>query len=1810
MAIPPPPRPQQRSNMMDQLGLTNRVLERGSGQTSKSALPAPNFLPEIKKEGKKGGGVFDIPILGPIIDAIDTPRAAIVSGIKEFGDLFEDGQSFSIGEWYDQTRDNIMMGEVLRDWEVELPGPLHFAVGLGLDIAFDPLTYMAGAGLIARFSKWEDVANGLRKAETVARQAKNFKKADELGAAAAKVQRTKSVLSAGKYLDEIGISSGARFTIPGTGRLGRTIIEKPLRTIFPAVGKKLDDMRVNQLVSGGKAAPGNWFRWGDETNKALDLTKPNNLKLVRQRVAELRGQKGAVAPINRKRVATGTEADAAARLAMRMPVEMPGSAQLLAKIPGNTAFVAAVASGPGKVFSNAADTNLGYKIGQAFNTNVDINKMIRSKDINEQVNGVWIKRIAQTANTRSSTFANQARVGAENLKRAADEAGIDFDELMFAAENETSYLISQGSKFAGDESLGVLPAPLRDFLESVNASRAEAGLEEITPEQLLKWGEIDDVASLSPEARRAVGLTDENAFPFFRQWDEANPTNPEMKAWAEPGYQDIQLQNMDKSEVLDVAIPSKWEAQMRMKQWIRNNPDEWQKIRGSKNVDPQAAALRQQAREYLDNLRRLVNEALPFSDDLPEVIGELYLMRYISREGAEKLDELGRLKNVLLPKNPDQVIPGNSFIKRHWITPEGMKQIVRRNLQPGGDPDAPINIEKLIDDLGVDPSLTGKELERELITAIEEAADDGFRITGADGFVYTNKTHVGTFKDINKAGSIRDQLSRMGKEGYGDSWVDIFDTDMTKALTRYIDSHARYIRSQYVVDGLAQRGIIVRGANGQLTRAAAKRLTAQSTKAGKKLTKDTARRDELKVKEAMQAKWVSYYTEGMIENSPNFNKAVKAANEMAAIEAEMITVGSVMEAIANGSGIEGLSNDALALISPGSTYDLRRGVGYISQKVKQTADEAARLHAAREDAVEMIHAIDDQVKQVEEMLKRIQAVQGIDPELQGFIPLLDGYRELQELADSLREGLRNFKSTFVSRMADDITVRAADDLEDFMNAMSADELFDFARNGKMLASKARKDELGRISKRLGQIFKGNPKWEKWLEDMPELVELKRLIAGLDEGDMGILARLDRYRTIKGADALIDGKSPIGKNIADLLSDIGAAERKLLNAKLREIEEILTLGLGRQATKPANEALQETFDLLGAKFEQLEVAMGTAQKKLLATEADLSRLRKKWEGRLNATRAELERLGRTEAEILEALGRKQFGELNEDQLSRLMGVIGEQQRIVDELKLEKMRLMDSDRTTIRMSAADSQQAAVDELRKVRNLHNLSDAYGGRLNDYMVNMMGLGNVNNVSNRTNNLLRGYSLVGGAGEGTVELFSAAVQAAARTADVKAMSDFMQKYSKFLNWWKAGAVATPGFIARNMMGGMWINNQIAGVPMGMHGRVLGIRRAARQAAADAGRPEDIAYGLRLLIDEGAPIRLKGKLGGPQMQAAVPPDELETFLKWYETGMATSGQVSQEVQSSLDAIGGGQRTFNPLKAEFAPFAQVRAWNQDAEFMLRGAVAHHTAMGGGSIDDAFQLVNKYHFDYADLTQTERKMKQVIPFWTWQKNILPVLVESLGKKPTAWGRLQQIKREMELHSPEEGLVPSWFGENMGIRLPFNVGGSRAYALPDLPFRDLAKWAKVLDSKEPWRPIAESAFPLYKLPIELHFGKQYFADIPFTGRYQQVPPSYRAIPGLLPTLGALGLAKKNNKGEWKVTDKTLYSLDQFNPVLGRMRRLFPGEKTKQERITSTWVSTLFGTNIRQNTPSAKRSELIRMQKEFAEELRDKKDIEFREV
>ena len=65
------------------------------------------------------------------------------------------------------------------------------------------------------------------------------------------------------------------------------------------------------------------------------------------------------------------------------------------------------------------------------------------------------------------------------------------------------------------------------------------------------------------------------------------------------------------------------------------------------------------------------------------------------------------------------------------------------------------------------------------------------------------------------------------------------------------------------------------------------------------------------------------------------------------------------------------------------------------------------------------------------------------------------------------------------------------------------------------------------------------------------------------------------------------------------------------------------------------------------------------------------------------------------------------------------------------------------------------------------------------------------------------------------------------------------------------------------------------------------------------------------------------------------------------------------------------------------------------------------MSGGSFDEALGQVYKYHFDYTDLTAFEVSAKQVIPFWTWQRRALPLLIESVGSQPEGVEPHQQLQ-----------------------------------------------------------------------------------------------------------------------------------------------------------------------------------------------------------
>ena len=692
-----------------------------------------------------------------------------------------------------------------------------------------------------------------------------------------------------------------------------------------------------------------------------------------------------------------------------------------------------------------------------------------------------------------------------------------------------------------------------------------------------------------------------------------------------------------------------------------------------------------------------------------------------------------------------------------------------------------------------------------------------------------------------------------------------------------------------------------------------------------------------------------------------------------------------------------------------------------------------------------------------------------------------------------------------------------------------------------------------------QIFSSEP-YREWIKLAQEV---RRLQTDLFEAEKFLLSNMNAPQAV----------------IENATQRSVQAVEQILDARITALEDQIRAGVKGKAGAVKN---RETVRQLQARKEYLE-----EQKVKVLQEVDNIR---EW-------------LAEVVPELRDAL---QTTKIDEAQLAVVEAGIAWQQQYIRNLSLDLQRTLDDVQagTVKRMDAALNQKEALKVLRNARERANLSAAYEEYVEDYLITGSTLGKSSERSSRTRQHLKGYQLVGATDE-TVELFEAAFESMARLRDPIRTKEFMTKYDKVINYWKAQAVATPGFVFRNLLGGTWINNQIAGVPVSYQLRIDIMRRKALKVAAEDGRQGDVAYGARKIAAEGK----STKAGYGLMN--VEPAEWDVMADWAETGMGNTGITSMEVNSAINDMGMSWReagTINPVSRDFYLFAAIGRLNQRAEFTLRGSLAHHVMMNGGSREEALNAVYKYHFDYGNLTALDQKIKRVIPFWTWQKNILPVLLESFGKRPQAWARLVQVKGELELTSDKEGLVPDYFGENMAIRLPFTAGGNRVYAMPDLPFRDLARYLKSPTS--PARSLIEGALPHYKLPIELWAKKRTFADIPFTGRYQQVPIAIEKLPGAMQLLGAFGKAEKNKAGQWKMRDQDIYIIEQLMPILGRARRLAPNEEAKQKRLITTYLSTFLGLGVRTNTPQEKRNQLIKDRIKYSQDMRDVRDLMGRSV
>jgi len=275
----------------------------------------------------------------------------------------------------------------------------------------------------------------------------------------------------------------------------------------------------------------------------------------------------------------------------------------------------------------------------------------------------------------------------------------------------------------------------------------------------------------------------------------------------------------------------------------------------------------------------------------------------------------------------------------------------------------------------------------------------------------------------------------------------------------------------------------------------------------------------------------------------------------------------------------------------------------------------------------------------------------------------------------------------------------------------------------------------------------------------------------------------------------------------------------------------------------------------------------------------------------------------------------------------------------------------------------------------------------------------------------------------------------------------------------------------------------------------------------------------------------------------------------------------------------------------------RAIGQEVGMKRENTMRFATFLGsldkGMSLDDAYLNVLKYHFDYTELTNFERKvMKRVVPFYTWLRKNIPLQFISMAEQPGKYTMLKHMKDAFETQSPpltktQREFLPQWVEELWGIQVPPSVAkvalaatnpirqlfgikdispNSPYFFNPNLAFQDINR------AFDHW-DLLSSVTPLLKTPAELIFNRSFF----FRGR------QIEAYPGALVRAGgyakvvpdrlkkSLGFVKV--KGEWKIRAGVINALQSLNPWLANIGRAIDlGNPRWADQLTSSMVGIKF--------------------------------------
>lgn len=326
------------------------------------------------------------------------------------------------------------------------------------------------------------------------------------------------------------------------------------------------------------------------------------------------------------------------------------------------------------------------------------------------------------------------------------------------------------------------------------------------------------------------------------------------------------------------------------------------------------------------------------------------------------------------------------------------------------------------------------------------------------------------------------------------------------------------------------------------------------------------------------------------------------------------------------------------------------------------------------------------------------------------------------------------------------------------------------------------------------------------------------------------------------------------------------------------------------------------------------------------------------------------------------------------------------------------------------------------------------------------------------------------------------------------------------------------------------------------HGTGKFLRDDVLEYAGGAGKVEsakniDIAAQRQKIIDSSGANVTYYQMGSRKMTAS------QIMTEFYNAGLGwsgvTKGNQAKNMRGLLEqemlkvtpknGVVGAAKTLNEKMGK--PGDYIETWSRLSQFV-------DCLKKNMDVDSAAMEVRKFHVDYRDLTQFERKyLRNVLPYYTYMRKNVPIqfkLLISRQNKVNIIGQLVDSMYEaVQRDNGDKPLnVPDYLKEGLAIPIDVDDEGKVTYLNWGIPIADVARFKYGVKEL-----LTENFFsmlsPMAKVPLEYSVNKDinYGSDLEsYTNEEQQLLPGVEGSPTISTlanqTLNSLGVVNTVRK------------------------------------------------------------------------------------